>query len=280
AVGGIVLGIADVAGWAIFLFPMVEQRLERTTAEFAPDLAALEGLDPAINRAMRANVVVENRGSGGLFDGKAIGSGVILKIENGEALILTNRHVVDRKFEDGDSARMLDDLKDARLRVQVIGQSFEPARVIWIAPSGIDAALVSMRLWTTEAQAAIWSKGTPVHVGEPVFAIGNPQNLTWTHTQGTISQFRTQGSGAGRIRIIQTQTAINQGNSGGGLYTKSGRLIGINTWTSDKSQSEGLSFAISLDSILDRSPPGVPDKSAEPAGEVGPKATPANKPQP
>jgi serine protease Do len=55
--------------------------------------------------------------------------------------------------------------------------------------------------------------------------------------------------------VIQTQAAINPGNSGGGLYDKEGYLIGINTWTSDKSISEGIGFAIAMESLLELVPP-------------------------
>ncbi len=58
---------------------------------------------------------------------------------------------------------------------------------------------------------------------------------------------------------------MNPGNSGGGLYDKSGTLIGINTWTNDKRSSEGLGFAIALDSLLELDPPGVHAAHAEPA---------------
>ena len=92
-------------------------------------------------------------------------------------------------------------------------------------------------------------------VGESVFAIGNPYRLGWTHTQGVISQMRTQEFDSHRVRVIQTQASINPGNSGGGLYDHDGYLIGINTWTADKSVSEGIGFAIALDSLLDLAPP-------------------------
>lgn len=277
ATAGLVIGIADVLGWAYFLFPLLAEHTPRRIAEFAPDQAALEGLDPAINRAMRANVVIETSESG-MFGRTGIGSGVILKIERGEALIVTNRHVVDLDFADGRDGRTVEKLRETPIRVQILGQPFDRGRVVWVAPAGIDAALVRAPCWTHDAEAAVWSKDLTLHVGDPVFAIGNPQNLTWTHTQGTISQFRVQGSGAGRIRIVQTQTAINPGNSGGGLYTKSGELIGINTWTSDKRESEGLSFAISFDSILERSPPDVPEQSRPAAAEAKASGQPAKEP--
>ena len=94
-------------------------------------------------------------------------------------------------------------------------------------------------------------------IGSEVFTIGNPQHLDWTHTRGSISQLRLQRRGERQIHVIQTDAALNPGNSGGGLYDKSGTLIGINTWTNDKRFSEGLGFAIALDSLLDLDPPGV-----------------------
>jgi serine protease Do len=59
--------------------------------------------------------------------------------------------------------------------------------------------------------------------------------------------------------------AINPGNSGGGLYDADGRLIGINTLTSDKRFAEGLGFAISLPTLLELAPAQLqlPDKNTE-----------------
>jgi serine protease Do len=95
--------------------------------------------------------------------------------------------------------------------------------------------------------AARWRNQFDYHVGDEVFAVGNPHGLGWTHTQGTISQFRLQHVAGLEMPIIQTQTVINQGNSGGGLYSKKdGYLIGFNTWAQDKRVSEGINFSISL----------------------------------
>ncbi len=102
-------------------------------------------------------------------------------------------------------------------------------------------------------------------IGSEVFTIGNPQHLDWSHTRGSISQLRLQKRGPRQVHVIQTDAALNPGNSGGGLYDKSGTLIGINTWTNDKRSSEGLGFAIALDSLLELDPPGVHAAHAEPA---------------
>ena len=61
-----------------------------------PDFEAIKELDPPLQRAMRANVLIERQHGLAVLGGMAIGSGVILRIERGDALIVTNRHVVDR----------------------------------------------------------------------------------------------------------------------------------------------------------------------------------------
>ena len=67
------------------------------------------------------------------------------------------------------------------------------------------------------------------------------------------------------MRVIQTQAAINPGNSGGGLYDQDGYLIGINTWTADKSVSEGIGFAIALDELLELAPPQLEPRRRTPS---------------
>lgn len=74
---------------------------------------------------------------------------------------------------------------------------------------------------------------------DDVYAIGTPAGLTWTTTKGIVSALRSyQG-----IRLIQTDAAINQGNSGGPLISvKSGKVLGVNTFR--LAQAEGLNFAV------------------------------------
>ena len=186
---------------------------------------------------MQANVLIERREGLAALGGLAIGSGVVLKLVESAsaALILTNRHVVDPHFPEKSTAA--EDL--GKVEVHMLGQPMTPGRVVWLAPGGIDLALVRADCpKNPEVQAAPWQKGRPTPVGEPVFAIGNPQRLGWTLTRG---EFRSSGPrrSVREFGVIQTQTAINAGNSGGGLYDQQGFLIGINTWSTDKSVSEG-----------------------------------------
>ena len=86
------------------------------------------------------------------------------------------------------------------------------------------------------------AKGNEGGVGSDVIAIGTPKGLSWSVSKGIVSAIRDSNS----LRIIQTDAAVNTGNSGGPLVDlKTGRVIGVNTFGFKKSTSEGLNFAIS-----------------------------------
>ncbi len=255
AVAGILLGVADVAGWVIglvlfFQQPGVAIRID----DFEPDPAALKQLPPHILRAMSANALIHVAPEWSRLRGEAIGSGVVLRIHDGFGLLVTNRHVVDPKFaeDNGAAAPALD--QAGHLDVKLIGQPARPATVVWVAPDGIDLALIRVPITSIEPQAAEWDAEPKLTIGDDLFAVGNPHGLGWTLTRGSLSQMRLNNIGRHELKVIQTSAAINPGNSGGGLYDKSGRLIGINTWTKDKRLAEGLSFAITFTTLLQLAP--------------------------
>lgn len=92
-----------------------------------------------------------------------------------------------------------------------------------------------------------------LQVGQDVHAIGHPEGEVWTYTKGIISQIRanykwfTDDNIAHRATVIQTQTPINPGSSGGPLLDDKGRLIGINSFGSVK--GEGLNYAVAVDVV-------------------------------
>jgi serine protease Do len=120
----------------------------------------------------------------------------------------------------------------------------------WQAEQGIDLAIVSCALLANDKILPVQFYANLVGQAQPVFAVGNPMNLLWSYTEGVISSRRIQTYDGLEFSIYQTQTPINQGNSGGGLYNQKGQLIGVNTWTQNKAITEGLNFAISTNSII------------------------------
>jgi S1-C subfamily serine protease len=263
ALAGLLLGLVDVVGWIALIVIMLpgfgrDLPADLHFTEVPPDLSAIRELAPPLQRAMRANVLIERQTGLQALGGKAVGSGVILQLSDGEALIVTNRHVVDDEFpaSNGDGAKADRLARLGKMSVTLLDQPRLEGRVVWLAPGQIDLAMIRVRCGASgQARDAAWERGRPMKVGETVFAIGNPYRLGWTHTQGVISQMRSQEFDLHRVRVIQMQAAINPGNSGGGLYDSDGYLLGINTWTADKSVAEGIGFAIALDSLLELAPP-------------------------
>jgi hypothetical protein len=89
-------------------------------------------------------------------------------------------------------------------------------------------------------------------VGADVHAIGHPKGYDWTYTTGVISQYRmgyeyTIDNIKHKADIIQTQTPISPGSSGGPLISDSGGLVGVNSWYN--TEGEGLNFAIAVDEV-------------------------------
>ena len=154
----------------------------------------------------------------------AAGSGVIISTDG---YIVTNNHVVDGADE---------------LTVTLNENSKEySARVIG-ADKTTDLALI--KIDAKNLPAIVIANSDDVKVGEWVLAVGNPLGLNNTVTAGIVSaKARTMGQGVSSM--IQTDAAINQGNSGGALVNVRGDLIGINAMIYSQTGSNiGYGFAI------------------------------------
>ena len=210
----------------------------------------LEGQPPEIQAAFRANVRIEME----TIVGRSMGSGVVIQKNGTTALIITNRHVIDEPYVSSQGT-MVGETKDI-LPVQVtwFNQQSVKGDVIWTAPDAVDLALVSATC-PDEVQPVEWRPVSQPATGEDVFAVGNPVGLGWTYTRGVVSALRVQKQGNAEIPIIQTDATINSGSSGGGLYNKSGHLIGINSFIVNPNVAAGgLGFAIRTQ-LLDKYDP-------------------------
>ncbi len=167
-------------------------------------------------------------GGGGSRLVQASGSGVVV---SSDGYIITNNHVIENAQE---IVVAMND--DREFPAELIGR--DPAT---------DLAIIRIK---AEGLAHLsFSNSDDVRVGEWVLAVGNPFNLTSTVTAGIVSaKGRDIGIISDRAAIesfIQTDAAVNPGNSGGALVNASGELIGINTAISTHTGSfEGYSFAV------------------------------------
>ncbi len=156
------------------------------------------------------------------------GSGVIV---SKDGYIVTNNHVIDNA---------------EKIQVSLnSGEEYE-AKVVGTDPT-TDIALI--KIDARDLPFLTFSNSDQVKIGEWVLAVGNPFNLTSTVTAGIISaKSRSIGIIPGRAAIesfIQTDAAVNPGNSGGALVNTGGELIGINSAISTHTGSfEGYSFAV------------------------------------
>lgn len=146
-------------------------------------------------------------------------------------------------------------LKDADKAVVVLADG----TVCEAAPVGIepDSDLAVLRIKDAERYKLLpleRGRSSSLHVGQKVFAIGNPFGLDQTLTKGIVSGLGRQMRGltGKKMRgLVQTDAAINPGNSGGPLLDARGRLIGVNTMIASPSGAfAGVGFAIPVDMVV------------------------------
>ena len=161
----------------------------------------------------------------GIFEAKSVGSGVIINKDNG--LILTNSHVVA-----GHTAFRIQLSNHKWLDAELIGRD---------APTDIALLKTSMVL---QAQIDI-ADSDLARMGDVVFALGYPLGLEQTLTYGIVSGLGRTNGGASLSNFIQTDAAVNSGNSGGALLNSNGQLVGINTSILSRSGGNiGIAFAV------------------------------------
>jgi len=169
------------------------------------------------------------------YEQKGLGSGVIVRRSGKTIYVLTNNHVA------GSATQITVKLNDGReFKAKLVG-----------ADERMDVALVSFESDDSSIVVAKLGDSDQVHAGDICLAMGAPLGYSQSVTQGIISATGRSGSDIGNINdFIQTDAAINQGNSGGPLVNIYGEVIGIDTWIASQSGgSQGLGFAIPINNI-------------------------------
>ena len=168
---------------------------------------------------------------------RSVGSGFVI---DPDGYILTNAHVINGAqriqvvIPPGDA--------DGSLKTALSGKTRTvPARIVGFS-SEIDLALLKVEAKVPALPLATYTK---VRQGEIVFAFGSPGGLRNTITRGIISSVARQTDPDSPLIYIQTDAAVNPGNSGGPLVNAKGEVVGVNTFIlSQSGGSEGLNFAI------------------------------------
>ncbi len=176
----------------------------------------------------------------------ASGSGIIIS-EDG--YILTNNHVVSSSSSESNSYYQISEA--TKVTVTLFNDETEYEAKIVGQDEQTDLAVIKIeKSGLTKAEFA---DSDDVKVGEFAMAVGNPVNMTSTVTTGIISAVNRKitDSDGKTYTCIQTDAAINSGNSGGALVNSEGKVIGINTLKLSGTGIEGIGFAIPINSTTD-----------------------------
>ena len=196
-------------------------------ARLAIDPAVLAAQPEAVARALRANVAIERDEGPGRP--ATVAAGVILRLHDGTATIATAQHVVDPRFTGGAHVPSKPETLPT-ITVASIGGVRVRAKVEWLAPHGVDLAILSARLADPEARAAAWTGDAPLpKTGEAVFTIGNPKGNGWARADGSVKQHREARQDGFDYTMLWSEVVVQPGFSGGGLHDAQGRLVAINS---------------------------------------------------
>ena len=179
----------------------------------------------------------------------ATGSGIIIS-EDG--YILTNNHVVDTSSSSSYSYYDISDATSVKVKLNSSTYGDDATFDAKIVGKDSQTDLAVLKIDRTGLTAAEFANSDEAVVGEFVMAVGSPLGLDTTVTTGIISAVNREVESDGNKYVcIQTDAAINSGNSGGALVNSDGKVIGINTLKLSGTGVEGIGFAIPINSTLD-----------------------------
>ena len=193
------------------------------------------GIADAVSKVYDSVVVIENYVSGRLY---ATGSGFVYDTDDSYGYILTNSHVVS-----GATSLNVVFTNDEKVEAEVVGND----EYSDIAVLRVDKKYVT--------QVAIMGDNDKMRIGDTTFAIGAPldsDTYSWSVTRGILSgKDRVVSSSSSYMTVLQTDTPINSGNSGGPLCNANGEVIGITNMKLASDQIEGMGFAIPIETALE-----------------------------
>ena len=219
-------------------YPMVMDTVEPTAAPSVPSGSN----ETAAARVYRENVdtVVNIVVGPSASDSTGTSSAATGFLITEDGYLLTNAHVVKNR---GDVTVILSDGRQL------------PAQIIAMEEAASDIAL--LRIEATALQTVILGDSDTLRVGDPVFTIGNPLGeLSNSLSAGWLSaEPREINTGSATYTMLQTNAAINKGNSGGPLFDAAGRVVGVVTAkisaaTGDNTV-EGLGFALPINDVME-----------------------------
>ena len=191
---------------------------------------AVRGVLPPLRHARRRAVPAAAPQDGP--DGVGLGSGFVIEADG---YIVTNNHVVEDAAE---------------VKVRLADEREFDAEVIGTDPQ-TDLALI--KIDATGLPELALGDSDALRVGEDVIAVGNPFGLGGTVTRGIVSALGRDINAGPYVDFIQTDAAINRGNSGGPLLNLDGEVIGVNSAIySPNGGSVGVGFAIPSEHRRDR----------------------------
>lgn len=200
-----------------------------------------KGIAEAVEKVYDAVVVVQTYKNKKVYSS---GTGFVYKIDDKKAFILTNNHVID-----GGDAVSVVFTNGKEITAEIIGND-----------KYSDIAVLSLDAFE-DMQVVEIGKSDDMKVGDTVFAVGAPldSEYSWTVTRGILSgKDRMVEVNSSKnttadwiMKVLQTDTAINSGNSGGPLANSNGEVIGITSLKLVSSGVEGMGFAIPIETALE-----------------------------
>ena len=253
-----IIGAALVIG-TCFGVPTIKSKLVGTSSKITTTTSSSDSGSSVVNIADYSNTSISvaekvlpsvvgitvtyqvNSVFGGSGTTEAAGSGIII---SDDGYILTNNHVISSDTSTS-SFYAITEATSIKVNLYNSDETFD-ATVI-----GTDSYtdLAVLKIDKTGLTPATLGDSNNVKVGEFVMAIGNPLGMDYSVTTGVVSAVNREVESEGTTYYaIQTDAAINSGNSGGALVNANGEVIGVNTLKLSGTGIEGIGFAIPISS--------------------------------